>query len=60
MVTKGLDNKSVITPEEVAYFTLKNLSKNLPSSIPGIVFLSDGFPENQALYNLNALNNMPK
>ena len=60
MVTKGFDNPSENNPEEVAYYTVKALSKNLPSSVPGVAFLSGGQPEEQASVNLNAINQMPK
>lgn len=60
MVTKGFDAPGKNIPEEVAYYTLKNLSKNLPANVPGVTFLSGGQPEEQASLNLNAINNMPK
>jgi fructose-bisphosphate aldolase class 1 len=42
MVTKGFDAPGKNIPEEVAYYTLKNLSKNLPANVPGVTFLSGG------------------
>lgn len=42
MVTKGFDHPSENIPEEVAYFTVKALSKNIPSQVPGVTFLSGG------------------
>lgn len=58
MVTKGFDHPSENDPEQVAYYTLKNLSKNLPACVPGITFLSGGQSEEQATLNLNAINRM--
>lgn len=60
MVTHGIDHPSENNPEEVAYFTVKSLSKNLPATVPGVTFLSGGQPEEQASVNLNAINKMPK
>lgn len=45
MVTKGLDHPSQNDPEQVAYYTCKNLAKNLPASVPGVTFLSGGQSE---------------
>lgn len=59
MVTKGFDHPEDNHPEKVAYWTIKNLSKNLPSCVPGVTFLSGGQSEEQASVNLNAINNMP-
>jgi fructose-bisphosphate aldolase class I len=45
MVTKGIDAPGKNIPEQVAYYTIKNLSKNLPACVPGITFLSGGQSE---------------
>jgi len=60
MVTKGFDHPGKNVPEEVAYHTIKNLSKNLPSCVPGVTFLSGGQAEEQASLNLNAINSFPQ
>lgn len=60
MVTNGSTSKEINNPEQVAFLTMKNLSKNLPASVPGVTFLSGGQSEEQATLNLNAMNNLPQ
>ena len=42
--------------QEVAYYTVKTLSRTIPAAIPGIAFLSGGQSEERACQNLNAIN----
>lgn len=60
MVTKGSENQERNNPEQVAFLTIKNLSKNLPAAVPGVTFLSGGQSEEMATLNLNAMNNFPQ
>lgn len=53
MVLSGKENKTD-TPEEVGTATLKVFSESVPSSMPGIVFLSGGQHSIQATENLNS------
>ena len=46
------------SPEEVAFYTVRTLSRTIPPAIPGITFLSGGQSEERACQNLNAINNL--
>ncbi|XXG40196.1 hypothetical protein AAC387_Pa01g0975 [Persea americana] len=59
MVTPGAECKERATPEKVAEYTLKLLSRRIPPSVPGILFLSGGQSEVEASFNLNAMNQEP-
>ncbi|KAK1320469.1 hypothetical protein QJS10_CPA03g02121 [Acorus calamus] len=69
MVTPGAECKERATPEQVAEYTLKLLSRRIPPAVPGIMasfpslvtllpclFLSGGQSEVEATLNLNAMN----
>ncbi|TFK49422.1 fructose-bisphosphate aldolase class-I [Heliocybe sulcata] len=58
MVVPGDKSGKVNTPEEVAAATLHVLSKTVPPIVPGIVFLSGGLGEADALAYLNAINQL--
>lgn len=60
MALSGKDTKRVDTPEEVAAATLEALRAAVPQDIPGIVFLSGGQSEDQALENLKAIHALAK
>jgi fructose-bisphosphate aldolase class I len=57
MVTPGKESPKA-TPEEVAQWTLDIFRRGVPSSVPGIVFLSGGQTPEEATNNLNAINSM--
>eukprot|EP00271_Cylindrocystis_brebissonii_P011516 TRINITY_DN29359_c0_g1_i1.p1 TRINITY_DN29359_c0_g1~~TRINITY_DN29359_c0_g1_i1.p1 ORF type:complete len:391 (-),score=51.56 TRINITY_DN29359_c0_g1_i1:785-1957(-) len=59
MVTPGAECKERATPEQVASYTLKMLSRRVPPAVPGIMFLSGGQSEVEATLNLNAMNQTP-
>ncbi|VAI14856.1 unnamed protein product [Triticum turgidum subsp. durum] len=59
MVTPGAECKDRATPEQVADYTLKLLSRRVPPAVPGIMFLSGGQSEVEATLNLNAMNQGP-
>lgn len=55
MVISGKEAKVRGQPEEVAQITVKCLKENVPSDIGGIVFLSGGQEDKEAILNLNAI-----
>merc|ERR1719454_2355656 len=50
--------KGPATPEEVAFYTVRTLSRTISPAVPGITFLSGGQSEERACANLSAINNM--
>jgi len=59
MVTPAAECPDRATPEQVADYTLKLLSRRVPPAVPGIMFLSGGQSEVEATLNLNAMNQSP-
>ncbi|KZC13967.1 Fructose-bisphosphate aldolase, partial [Dufourea novaeangliae] len=55
MVLSGIKNTANCTPQVVAEYTLTALQRTVPSAIPGIVFLSGGQSDTEAVMNLNAI-----
>ncbi|WP_415304159.1 class I fructose-bisphosphate aldolase [Candidatus Pelagibacter sp. Uisw_090] len=56
MILPGNKSGEELSSEEVAKLTLKCLKENVPTSVPGIAFLSGGQTEIQATENLNLIN----
>ena len=56
MILAGSSSKEKISSEDVARLTLKCLKENVPTSVPGIAFLSGGQTEIEATENLNLIN----
>jgi fructose-bisphosphate aldolase class I len=56
MVLSGYDCAEQAADDEVAERTLRCLSHNVPSAVPGIVFLSGGQSDEDATARLSALN----
>ncbi len=56
MVLSGTTCAHQASDEEIAEKTLKCFKENVPSSVPGIVFLSGGQSDKQATARLNAMN----
>jgi len=56
MILSGADANEKISKEDIAELTLECLTKNVPSSVPGIAFLSGGQSEIEATTNLNEIN----
>lgn len=56
MVCPGKDCPKQATPEEVAFFTVRTLSRTVPAAVPSINFLSGGQTEEEATLHLNAMN----
>jgi len=60
MTVPGSDNQDGISAQKIAEMTVQTLQRNVPSSVPGIMFLSGGMSEEEASINLNALNAMER
>ena len=58
MILEGAQAEKEACPEEVAFYTVRTLSRTIPPAIPGITFLSGGQSEERACKNLNAMNNI--
>ena len=58
MITPGSECPEKKSPKEIAWFTLRTLSRTMAPAIPGIVFLSGGQSEEEASVNLNAINQL--
>jgi fructose-bisphosphate aldolase class I len=58
MVTPGQQNPTYKTtsPHQIGIATVTALSRTVPSSLPGVTFLSGGQKEEEATLNLNAIN----
>jgi len=56
MVISGGSAGKRADPEEVAERTIECFKRTLPASVPGVVFLSGGEPDDSVTANLNALN----
>ncbi len=56
MILPGKNSSEKISSEEIAELTLNCLKNNVPSSVPGIAFLSGGQTEKEATANLNQIN----
>ncbi|MEK7088722.1 MAG: class I fructose-bisphosphate aldolase [Patescibacteria group bacterium] len=55
MIISGKDAETRAQAEEVAKMTIKCLKENVPSNIGGIVFLSGGQDDEEAVLNLNVM-----
>lgn len=56
MVTPGATCPERKGPEEIAWYTVRTLSRSIVPALPGVVFLSGGQSEEEASLNLNAIN----
>ena len=56
MILPGKDSNEKISDYEIAGLTLECLKNNVPSSVPGIAFLSGGQTEIEATAHLNQIN----
>ena len=56
MILPGTNSKEKLSNEDIAELTLECLKKSVPSSVPGIAFLSGGQTELEATKNLNQIN----
>jgi fructose-bisphosphate aldolase class I len=55
MTVAGIDPPAA-SPEEVAKYTIQTLERTVPSSVPGITFLSGGLSEEDSSIFLNTMN----
>jgi fructose-bisphosphate aldolase class I len=55
MITPGKECAEKASAAEIAFYTLRTLSRTVPAAIPGIHFLSGGQSEEEASQNLNAM-----
>ncbi len=56
MVTPGAQSGKEAGAEEIAWKTVRTLSRSIVPALPGVVFLSGGQSEESASVNLNAMN----
>jgi fructose-bisphosphate aldolase class I len=56
MVLAGYACREQASHEEVADWTIRALRRHVPAAVPGIVFLSGGQSDEDAMANLDALN----
>eukprot|EP00992_Anisonema_acinus_P007013 TRINITY_DN2617_c0_g1_i1.p1 TRINITY_DN2617_c0_g1~~TRINITY_DN2617_c0_g1_i1.p1 ORF type:complete len:376 (+),score=106.56 TRINITY_DN2617_c0_g1_i1:56-1129(+) len=56
MVCPGTGCTKKYTAADIAYYTVRTLSRTVPAAVPGITFLSGGQSEEEASLNLNAIN----
>jgi len=58
MVTSGTNHANKASNIEIAHRTVVALSRTIPPSVPGIMFLSGGQSEEEASLNLNEMNRL--
>jgi fructose-bisphosphate aldolase, class I len=58
MVLPGYDGKAQASDAEIAKCTVRNFRRNVPTAVPGIVFLSGGQSDEQATSRLNEMNKL--
>ena len=58
VISPGDDWETKITPAEVASYTIKTLSKTIPSVVPGILFMGGGKSEEDISIHLNEVNKL--
>ena len=56
MVTPGASCPKRATSQEIAWYTVRTLSRTIVPALPGVTFLSGGQSEEEASMNLNAMN----
>jgi len=59
MVTPGATCPKRATNEEIAWYTVRTLSRTIVPALPVVCFLSGGQSEEEASLNLNAMNKLP-
>ena len=60
MVISGADCSRQANADEVAKMTLNCLRNTVPTSVPGVAFLSGGMSDETAAVNLNSINQLAK
>jgi fructose-bisphosphate aldolase class I len=56
MITPGASCPKQATNEEIAWYTVRTLSRTIVPALPGVCFLSGGQSEEEASLNLNCMN----
>ena len=56
MVTPGASCPERANPQEIAWYTVRTLSRSIVPALPCVCFLSGGQSEEEASLNLNAMN----
>jgi len=56
MVTAGATAADKKTAQDIAWLTVRTLSRTLPAAVPGVTFLSGGQSEEEASLNLSEMN----
>lgn len=56
MITPGASHAVRSNPQEIAWMTVRTLSRSIVPALPGVCFLSGGQSEEEASLNLNAMN----
>merc|ERR1740129_2577366 len=56
MVTPGASCPDRKGPADIAWYTVRTLSRSIVPALPGVTFLSGGQSEEEASLNLNAMN----
>jgi fructose-bisphosphate aldolase class I len=56
MITPGAECPEKKSAQEIAWFTVRTLSRSVWPAVPGIMFLSGGQNEEDASLNLNEMN----
>uniref|UniRef100_A0A7S3CTI6 Fructose-bisphosphate aldolase n=1 Tax=Strombidium rassoulzadegani TaxID=1082188 RepID=A0A7S3CTI6_9SPIT len=58
MVTPGASSAKKASAQEIAWYTVRTLSRTIVPALPGVCFLSGGQSEEQASLNLNEMNKL--
>jgi len=58
MITQGSDCTEKRTAHDIAFYTVRTLSRTIVPALPGIVFLSGGQSEEEASIQLNEMNKL--
>jgi fructose-bisphosphate aldolase class I len=58
MITQGATSTEKRSNADIAWFTVRTLSRTIVPALPGIVFLSGGQSEEDASLNLNEMNKL--
>jgi fructose-bisphosphate aldolase class I len=58
MITPGLECDKKVSAQEIAWKTVRTLSRTIPPALPGIMFLSGGQSEAEASENLSEMNKL--
>ena len=58
MVTPGATSTEKKSAADIAWYTVRTLSRTIVPAVPGIMFLSGGQSEEEASQNLNEMNKL--